>query len=123
MRGLLVPELLKKSLNEVAGSSAVSERYKPLGKKHERFVERVREKSEVQGRVVFVDLTDSMLESVGSVTIRLRAASAIAGISVNRLRVTTVNRSSISCGKRAFEHQSVYILGQTAVRPLDFSTA
>ena len=35
-----VPELLKKSLNEVAGSSAVSDRYKPLGKKHERFVER-----------------------------------------------------------------------------------
>jgi oligoribonuclease NrnB/cAMP/cGMP phosphodiesterase (DHH superfamily) len=60
-----VPELLKKSVNEVAASSAVSERYKPLGKKHERFVERVREKSEVQGRVVFVDLTEAMLESVG----------------------------------------------------------
>jgi hypothetical protein len=60
-----VPELLQKSLTEVASSSAVAERYKPLGKKHERFVERVREKSEVQGRVVFVDLTDSMLESVG----------------------------------------------------------
>jgi hypothetical protein len=60
-----VPELLKKSLTEVASSSAVADRYKPLGKKHERFVERVREKSEVQGRVVFVDLTDSMLESVG----------------------------------------------------------
>jgi hypothetical protein len=60
-----VPELLKKSLTEVANSSAVADRYKPLGKKHERFVERVREKSEVQGRVVFVDLTDSMLESVG----------------------------------------------------------
>ena len=37
----------------------------PLGKKHERFVERVRAKSEVRGRVVFVDLTESMLESVG----------------------------------------------------------
>jgi hypothetical protein len=62
---LFVPELLKKPLSEVAGSSAVSERYKPLGKKHQRFVERVREKSDVQGRVVFVDLTDSLLESVG----------------------------------------------------------
>lgn len=61
----LVPELLQKSLNEVASTTLVSERYKPLGKKHERFVERVREKSEVQGRVVFVDLTDSVLESVG----------------------------------------------------------
>jgi len=63
--GLLVPELLNKSLTEVAASSAISDRYKPLGKKHERFVERVRETSVVQGRVVFADMTDSVLESVG----------------------------------------------------------
>ena len=62
---LLVPELLQKSLTEVAGSAAISERYKPLGKKHERFVERVRETSVVQGRVVFADMTDGILESVG----------------------------------------------------------
>jgi hypothetical protein len=61
----LVPELLHKPVNEIASSSFVSERYKPLGKKHERFVERVRAKSEVQGRVIFVDLTETMLESVG----------------------------------------------------------
>ena len=61
----LVPELLEKPLNEVAGSAAISERYKPLGKKHERFVERVRETSVVQGRVVFADMTDGILESVG----------------------------------------------------------
>jgi len=61
----LVPELLHKPLSEVANSSLIGERYKPLGKKHERFVERVREKCEVQGRVVFVDLTESLLESVG----------------------------------------------------------
>ena len=61
----LIPELLKKPLTEVANSHFIAERYKPLGKKHERFVERVREKSEVQGRVVFVDLTESVLESVG----------------------------------------------------------
>jgi hypothetical protein len=61
----LVPELMHKPLAEVAGSALVSERYKPLGKKHERFVERVRAKSEVQGRVVFVDLTEAVLESVG----------------------------------------------------------
>jgi hypothetical protein len=60
----MVPELLHKPIAEVAASQTVSERYKPLGKKHERFVERVREKSEVQGRVVFVDLTESVLESV-----------------------------------------------------------
>src|SRR5258706_3629649 len=43
----------------------VANRYKPLGKKHERFVERVRQKSQRRGRVVFVDLTESVLESVG----------------------------------------------------------
>lgn len=61
----LVPELLRRPLEEVARSKAVASRYKPLGKKHERFVERVKQKSERLGRVVFVDLTESVLESVG----------------------------------------------------------
>jgi hypothetical protein len=61
----LVPELLNRSLDEVARSKAVVNRYKPLGKKHERFVQRVKQKSERLGRVVFVDLTESVLESVG----------------------------------------------------------
>ena len=61
----LVPLLLKRSLEDVARSKAVVNRYKPLGKKHERFVSRVRQKSERLGRVVFVDLTESVLESVG----------------------------------------------------------
>lgn len=61
----LVPELLSRPLDEVARSKAVASRYKPLGAKHERFVARVRQKSERLGRVVFVDLTESVLESVG----------------------------------------------------------
>jgi hypothetical protein len=61
----LVPELLARPLDEVARSKAVVNRYKPLGKKHERFVQRVKQKSERLGRVVFVDLTESVLESVG----------------------------------------------------------
>lgn len=61
----LVPELLNRPLEEVARSKAVANRYKPLGKKHERFVARVKQKSERLGRVVFVDLTESVLESVG----------------------------------------------------------
>jgi len=61
----LVPELLSKPLSEVAGSKLVQNRYKPLGKKHERFVERVKQHSEVVGRVVFCDLTESVLETVG----------------------------------------------------------
>jgi hypothetical protein len=61
----LVPELLARPLDEVARSKAVANRYKPLGKKHERYVARVKQKSERRGRVVFVDLTESVLESVG----------------------------------------------------------
>ena len=61
----LVPELSRRPLLDVASSKAVANRYKPLGKKHERFVSRVKQKSERLGRVVFVDLTESVLESVG----------------------------------------------------------
>lgn len=61
----LIPELLEKPLGEVARSKMVTNRYRPLGKKHDRFVERVRENSEFVGRVVFVDLTQSVLETVG----------------------------------------------------------
>jgi hypothetical protein len=60
-----VPELLAKPVAEVAASADIEDRYKPLGQKHERFVQRVREKCERLGRVVFVDLTEGVLESVG----------------------------------------------------------
>ncbi|HEV8246683.1 MAG TPA: hypothetical protein VGP93_12985 [Polyangiaceae bacterium] len=61
----LVPELTQKPLADVARSREVTDRYRPLGRKHERYIERVRNKSELRGRVVFVDLTESVLESVG----------------------------------------------------------
>jgi hypothetical protein len=60
-----VPELLQKPLSEVAQAPEIAARYRPLGKKHDRFVERVRESSRLEGRVVFVDLTAEVLESVG----------------------------------------------------------
>lgn len=61
----MVPQLLDRSLEEVARSRYVEERYRPLGKKHERFVERVRACGERLGRVVLVDLTATVLDSVG----------------------------------------------------------
>jgi hypothetical protein len=61
----LVPALLSRPLGEVARSPEIAARYRPLGKKHDRFVERVRESSHMKGRVVFVDLTHEVLESVG----------------------------------------------------------
>jgi hypothetical protein len=61
----MVGLLLDRSLSEVARSPDVEERYAPLGEKHSRFIERVKLKSERRGRVVFVDLSESLLESVG----------------------------------------------------------
>jgi hypothetical protein len=61
----MVPELLNKSLTEIANSTETRDRYRPLGRKHERFVERVRHKGERRGRVVFVDLTETVLDTVG----------------------------------------------------------
>lgn len=60
-----VPELLTRSLREVAALPEVLARYRPLGKKHDRFVDRVKQQSLRQGRVVFVDLTEEVLDSVG----------------------------------------------------------
>jgi len=61
----LVPRLLKAPLMELATSDETRDRYRPLGKKHERFVQRVRDKGERRGRVVFVDLTETVLDTVG----------------------------------------------------------
>jgi hypothetical protein len=61
----LVPQFFQRSLTELAASPEVGERYRPLGRKHERFVQRVRAKGELRGRVVFVDLTESVLDTVG----------------------------------------------------------
>ncbi len=61
----LVPELLKKPLLEVARSKSIQDKYKPLGEKQARFVERVKKRGERRGRVVYVDLTETVLDSVG----------------------------------------------------------
>jgi hypothetical protein len=61
----MVPELLVKPIEEIARSEETRDRYRPLGRKHERFVERVRNKGERRGRVVFVDLTETVLDTVG----------------------------------------------------------
>ncbi len=61
----LVPELLKRPLRDVAGMPEIGSRYRPLGRKHDRFVDQVKKSSLRQGRVVFVDLTEEVVETVG----------------------------------------------------------
>jgi hypothetical protein len=87
-----VPELLEKPLSEVAGSPEIQDRYRPLGEKHDRFVERVKARAETRGRVVFVDLTDAVLESVGKfVTYALfprSTYSVIVGLLKNGVKIS-----------------------------------
>jgi hypothetical protein len=59
-----VPELLAEPLTKVAQSRLVTGKYKALGEKHDRFTARVRERGQLQGRVVHVDLTDGPVDAV-----------------------------------------------------------
>lgn len=61
----LIAELSEKPLLDVANGGNVTRRYARLAEQHDRFVRRVREGAEMMGRVVFVDLTNEPLESVG----------------------------------------------------------
>lgn len=82
----LVPELLTKPLEELAASEDVQSRYRPLGKKHERFVQRVRDKGERRGRVVFVDLTESVLDTVGKFVTYALFPDSVYSVIVGRLK-------------------------------------
>ncbi len=61
----IVPKLLDRPLVEVARLKEIEDRYRPLGKRHGRFVERVKAHAQVMGRVVFVDLTDEVQQTIG----------------------------------------------------------
>ncbi len=58
----LVPELLERSLAEVAAGEDVQARWAPIRAARDAFVQRVTRAAEVRGPVVLVDLTDAPLE-------------------------------------------------------------
>jgi hypothetical protein len=72
-----VPRLLEQSLTDVARAPDVTAAYEPLGRAHEAFVAMVREKAVEKRGVVFVDLSDRLLEVAGKfVTYALYPESA-----------------------------------------------
>jgi hypothetical protein len=85
----MVPLLLERPLAEVAALPEVEKRYAPLGEKHKRFVERVRASSKRLGRVVFVDLTESVLESVGKFVTYALYPEAVYSVVIGRLKSGT----------------------------------
>ncbi|NRA34522.1 MAG: hypothetical protein HRU17_14380 [Polyangiaceae bacterium] len=89
-----VPDLLRKPLDEIANSGYVTKRYRPLGKKHEHFVERVKSRAQIRGRVVLVDLTDALLETIGKFVTYALYPDSMYSVVVARLK----NGAKISVG-------------------------
>ncbi|HVU03437.1 MAG TPA: hypothetical protein VHE30_16875 [Polyangiaceae bacterium] len=90
----VVPELIQKPLAEVAAGPEVAKRYEKLGAQHERFVRRVRERAVRMGRVVFVDLTDEPLETIGKFVTYALYPDAVYSVIVGKLK----NAAKISVG-------------------------
>ena len=61
----LVPRLLAEPLEEIARSPEIQSKWTPLRDAHLAFVDKVREKSEERDKVVYVDLTASIIDVVG----------------------------------------------------------
>jgi hypothetical protein len=61
----MIPRLLTEPLDDVARSPEVFAQWVPLRDAHLTFVDKVREKSREMDKVVFVDLTDSLIDVVG----------------------------------------------------------
>ena len=75
--GKMVPRLLERPLFEIARSEEVNQAYEPLGKAHDQFVELVEKSAQTMGAVIFVDLTQHLIEVAGKfVTYALYPESA-----------------------------------------------
>ncbi|HEY2516369.1 MAG TPA: hypothetical protein VGI39_36105 [Polyangiaceae bacterium] len=61
----MVPRLLEEPIESLARGPDVVASYAPLGEHHEAFVELVRAKAQDRGTVVYVDLTDRLLDVAG----------------------------------------------------------
>jgi hypothetical protein len=73
----MVPRLLERPLYEVARSEDVAQSYAPIGRAHEQFVKLVERTAQPMGSVVFVDLTEQLIEVAGKfVTYALYPESA-----------------------------------------------
>jgi hypothetical protein len=84
-----VPRLLEEPLAEVASSQKVREAFAPLKTTHEAFVEQVTRNAVVRGPVVFVDLSNEVIEVAGKfVTYALYPKSAYS---------VTLTRSKSKC--------------------------
>lgn len=89
----LVPLLLDRPLLEIAASAEISRKYESLAAPHERFVARVRARAKRQGRVVFVDLTDEPLETIGKFVTYALHPDAVYSVLIGVVRDSAVKIS------------------------------
>jgi hypothetical protein len=61
----LVSRLLAEPLDEIARSAEIQSKWTPLRDAHLAFVDKVRERSEERDKVVYVDLTETVIDVVG----------------------------------------------------------
>jgi hypothetical protein len=90
----LVGELGEKPLDVVSTSDFVTRKYAKLAEQHDRFVQRVRESAVRLGRVVFVDMTNEPLESVGKFVTYALYPDAVYSVIVGLMK----NGTKISVG-------------------------
>jgi hypothetical protein len=73
----MVPRLIEEPLYDVARSEDVTNAYAPIGRAHEQFVKLVERAAQPMGSVIFVDLTEQLIEVAGKfVTYALYPQSA-----------------------------------------------
>lgn len=61
----MIPQLLARPLSDVARSGEVQRRFKPISKRHQRFIETVKTEAVAMDRVVLVDLTERAIDMIG----------------------------------------------------------
>lgn len=81
----LVPALLDNPLEKIARSNPVQDKYKSLAPRHARFLERVRTRGRMNGRVVHVDLTEGTVDAVAKFATYALFPSAVYSVVVSLL--------------------------------------
>ncbi|HEX9296508.1 MAG TPA: hypothetical protein VF881_11755 [Polyangiaceae bacterium] len=90
----MLPRLVTEPLEQIARSPEIQAKWVPLRDAHLAFIERVREKSELMGAIVYVDLTDTIMDVVGKFVTYALFPESIYSVMVSRGRT----RCKVSVG-------------------------
>ena len=83
----IVPRLLTEPLEEIARSPEIMTKWLPLRDAHLAFVDKVKAKSQEMGRVVYVDLTNEVIDVVGKFVTYALFPKSVYSVMVSRGRI------------------------------------